>query len=605
MRAISSGLCAVLAIATTTFAAEPDAEVIEAGKRSTAMVVIRNARSNGTAFCIHNGEYFLTNFRVVGREKSCELIVFPGQPDQKRVPATIERVDEASDLALIRVEPALPVPSLALKQTVSVTEAQDLVAFSYPVGSPLGDDKGAPPSISVFVGRVTAIRRMDGVPESIEFDAKIDPRHTGCLVLNSQGAVIGIVRRKAAGMQIVPVEKLQEFLREPLIAVRFPPLLDEGELAKFDLEIVPILAPLAEAQVELELGETGHQTQTVPLSSSDGSHYQAALIAVPRIEDRAEVQIRAEFGDQGLLAGTMSNTEVRIDGQSVPLSTIRRIEQVTDAWNVTLRDRGRKTVTRLTGLQGEVRLDGVAVEADLSRARMMTVDANESPTIDYVVRVTDSGMSLAERSGQIPIHGRRPRPKAPAESGLPALENWAFLGESVALPDYFTSTSPLKRTPDRGVRILDENGVIRGRDQDLLSRDFVFSAVIAFEPDDKIAYLGLGLGVRDRVNRLADSIYLRLHAPPFGDGLVGMQNGKIGHTDLGHLRRDGMHSVRIEKQADSLTFYVDPGNNGPSDDDLNVTYPNIRQLAPYLVSGNCGVFFSGSGTLVKARMEMK
>ncbi|QDT53977.1 Putative serine protease HhoA precursor [Caulifigura coniformis] len=605
-RVISTALLGVLSVATLAVAAEPVAEVLDACKRSTAMVVVRNGRSNGTAFCIHNGEYFLTNFRAVGREKACELIVFPGQPDQKRVSATIERIDEESDLALLRIEPALTVPSLALQQVAAVKEAEELVALSYPAGTPSGADKGATPSISVFVGRATAIRRTDGVIDSIDFDARIDPRNAGCPVLNSQGEVVGIIRRKASGAEIVAVSKLQKFLKEPLIAVRFPPVLDEGESAKFALEFVPILASPGNAQVELELGEADHEKQKAALRSDDGRHYEATLIAVPRIEDRREVQIRAEFGDNGLLAGMIANAELRIDGQPFRLSLIRRIERTAEGWDVVLRDRSRKSTTQLTGLPGEIRLDGVAVATDLSRAGIVTIDALESPTVDYAVRVTDAGKEFVERSGQIPIHGRRPRARTPAESVPPSLESWAFLGENLTLPEYFTSTSPLKRTPDRGVRILDEGGVIQGRDQDLLSRNFEFNAVIAFQPDDKIAYLGLGPGLKDRsYNGLTDSIYLRLHAPTFANGLVGMQNWNKGQTTLGHLGSQTMHAVRIEKLGDSLTFSVDPGNDGPSDDDLNVTYPSLSQLAPYLTAGKCGVFFSGTGTLVKARMELK
>ena len=71
---------------------------------------------------------------------------------------------------------------------------------------------------------------------------------------------------------------------------------------------------------------------------------------------------------------------------------------------------------------------------------------------------------------------------------------------------------------------------------------------------------------------------------------------------MGHVKHVGTHLVRIIKEGESVTFHVDPDNDGPTDDDLELTVPNIKALAPFLNSKNSNLFFKGGGTFLSARM---
>ena len=177
------------------------------------------------------------------------------------------------------------------------------------------------------------------------------------------------------------------------------------------------------------------------------------------------------------------------------------------------------------------------------------------------------------------------------------------LGRSRRLPKFLTTQARLKRTKDGGVRILG-GGPVQTRDRTFLNKDFTFEVLVSFEHDDTIAYIGLGAGKKDRsYNALTDSIYMRFHPPHAASGMVDVESWKKGRTGLqGGVTHKGRHMVRIIKEEDSVTFQVDPDNDGPTDDDLELTVPDIRELAPYLHSKNCNLFFGGGGTYHNVRL---
>jgi TolB-like protein len=182
------------------------------------------------------------------------------------------------------------------------------------------------------------------------------------------------------------------------------------------------------------------------------------------------------------------------------------------------------------------------------------------------------------------------------------------LGASRALPAFLTTDGRYARTEDRGIRLqgfdartVDGIQTVTTRKSDYLTKDFTFEVLLTFGPGDRIAYIGLGPGKPDRsYNGLTDSIYLRFHAPDLAEGLVDVTGFRKGHDNMGKVNHGGTHMVRIIKEGDSVTFTVDPENDGPSDDDLELTIPNIREYAPFFNSKNMPLFFGGSGTYLEA-----
>lgn len=198
---------------------------------------------------------------------------------------------------------------------------------------------------------------------------------------------------------------------------------------------------------------------------------------------------------------------------------------------------------------------------------------------------------------------------APQSSG--ALEG---LGKSRSLPKFLTTSSALKRTPEGGVRLQGDasrgesngGGVILTRQRDFINHDFIFEVLVSFEKDDSIAYVGIGPGqsINSR-SQLDDSIYLRLHSPSFGKGEVNVLNVVDGgKTILGQVPQAGSHLLRLVKEGDALSLIVDPENDGPTDDDLELVIPDIKTFSPKLNSKNSYLFICGSGTFHAARLTV-
>ncbi|OAI52665.1 hypothetical protein AYO47_01090 [Planctomyces sp. SCGC AG-212-M04] len=551
----------------------------------------------------------LVTEHVVGRAESCELVLQPGTSAEKKVTASIVRADRKSDLALLKTTAPVDIPALAFERTSDLKEADQLATFGYPLGIALSLEKNRAPSVSVHLGRVTAIRRIDGVPEAIQLDAQVNPGNSGGPVLNTQGLVVGVVQSKIVGTGLnfaIPVARAEQFVKAPTIALEFPKVLGEGEAAEYAVEVTSILQKLEQPEVEIEVpAETGG-TRTEPLPSKNGKRFTNRLTLVTKPSELPRVGLDARYGSDGLIRGTAPNVRISVADQTVPLSEVTTIERQGAQFKLTLR--GGKTVNgpEIKGLPDSVQIDQFSVPVNLAKAASIAIRIQFADAVRYTVRVKDGGELVAEETGRIPIQGRLPQsePTPPPPTGPSG--DWAKLGEYPALPPYLTTNGSLKRTQDKGVRFVEPRTAIQSVDRTLLSKDFVFEALVTFEFDDKIAYLGIGPGLEDRsYNGLTDSLYLRLHPHTFGDGLVGMQNWNRGTTSLGKIDHPGIHRVRVEKQGDAVTFHVDPDNDGPSADDIEVSYPNVRALAPYLTAKNSGVFLSGSGTFLSTRLEIR
>jgi len=591
-------------------AADIPPEVIQNGKDATAFVVIQNGRAFGSAFCIDSAGYFLTNEHVVAKEKNCELVLQAATPSERRVVGQVVRLDPKSDLALIKTAKPVAIPTLGFDRSDTLSEADSLATFGFPLGTALSLERSKAPSISVHLGRVTAIRRIDGLPESIQLDAQLNPGNSGGPVLNSRGLIVGVVRAKVEGTGLnlaIPMRHVETFLQAPVVSTEFPKVVTEGEAADFTVHLTSFFRPLEQPVVEIETSSAVGDKTVSRLQATDQRTHTANLITARSSNDAARVGVEASFGAAASVRATAPNTRITIGSDSVALGEVSTVERSGGESRVVLRDGRRLTADSITGLPTELRLNDVSLQMDLSKADRVAIELNEQPSVDYTLRVKDGDETVAEQSGQIPIHGRKAAPpRRPSTPASTPAGSWAKLGESPALPSYLMVNAPLRRTSEQGVRLLEEEGAIQSVDRTLLTRDFVFEALVTFEPDDRIAYLGLGPGLKDRsYNGLTDSLYLRLHAHTLGDGLVGMQNWNRGTATLGKISHPGIHRVSIEKQGDAVTFLVDPDNDGPSADDLQVTYTNLRTLAPYLTAKNCGLFLSGSGTFLSTRLEVR
>ena len=156
------------------------------------------------------------------------------------------------------------------------------------------------------------------------------------------------------------------------------------------------------------------------------------------------------------------------------------------------------------------------------------------------------------------------------------------------IPNFLTTTSRFSQTPKKGV-LISGDGMMQTKDSNFLDRDFTLEVVVDSSVGRGITNIGMGQ---------KNSVLIRLHALKQGNG-----EGEVRLNEelLGHITTAGANRVVITKMGDTVTFKIDVGNDGPTDDDIETTISDIRTYAPLfhsknvpLLLGGCGEFFSVS-----------
>jgi serine protease Do len=169
-------------------------------------------RGLASGFVIAADGLILTNAHVI--EGVARIEVDLGE-DEERLPARVVGKDDASDLALLRVDAGRPLPVLPLGDSDALHIADWLLVIGNPFGL----------SHSVTVGVVSHLGRGDVAPagrdgfyDFIQTDASINPGNSGGPVLNARGEVIGIATAvNATGQGIafaVPINMAKEILAQ-------------------------------------------------------------------------------------------------------------------------------------------------------------------------------------------------------------------------------------------------------------------------------------------------------------------------------------------------------------------------------------------------------
>ena len=141
-------------------------------------------QASGSGIIIDEKGYIVTNNHVVEEAQRLDVIYADGSKKE----ATLVGADKYSDLAVIKVDGAVPAMA-ELGDSSTLQPGEPVTA----IGSPLGDFKG-----TVTVGVVSALdRRLDTgqgymMENLIQTDAAINPGNSGGPLINALGQVIGI-----------------------------------------------------------------------------------------------------------------------------------------------------------------------------------------------------------------------------------------------------------------------------------------------------------------------------------------------------------------------------------------------------------------------------
>jgi serine protease Do len=162
-------------------------------------------RGAGTGFIIDGDGYILTNHHVV--EGADRILVRLTDGRQLRA----ERVgsDPDTDIALLRVDAAQPLPSAPLGDSDALRVGEWVLA----IGNPLAYEHTVTVGVVSFIGRKLFDRSLD---RYIQTDAAINFGNSGGPLINAQGEVIGInsaISSRASNIGFaVPINQAKEIL---------------------------------------------------------------------------------------------------------------------------------------------------------------------------------------------------------------------------------------------------------------------------------------------------------------------------------------------------------------------------------------------------------
>ncbi len=132
--------------------------------------------SSGTGCIINKSGIILTSSHVVDNSSYIEVTTSKGETYKaERIPSDYKN----GDLALLRIKPLNPLPTIKLGDSSLVKVGQKVLA----IGNPFG-----------FNGTLTTgiVSRIDYEKNKIQTDAAINPGSSGGPILNASGEVIGI-----------------------------------------------------------------------------------------------------------------------------------------------------------------------------------------------------------------------------------------------------------------------------------------------------------------------------------------------------------------------------------------------------------------------------
>ncbi len=132
--------------------------------------------SSGTGSVIESNGLILTSSHVIDGAKTIEITTAKGEVYK----ATLSSIlGKNNDLALLKIKPKSPLPTIALGDSSNVKVGQKVLA----IGNPFG-----------FNGTLTTgiVSRIDYSRNKIQTDAAINPGSSGGPIVNTSGEVIGI-----------------------------------------------------------------------------------------------------------------------------------------------------------------------------------------------------------------------------------------------------------------------------------------------------------------------------------------------------------------------------------------------------------------------------
>jgi Do/DeqQ family serine protease len=199
----------------------------------------RRAQSLGSGVVVSSDGYVLTNNHVIGDPRAEVSVVLA---DKRELRAKVVGVDEATDLALLKVE-ARNLPTLPWGDSSQLKIAEWVLA----IGNPFGVL-----SQTVTLGIVSATgRRLEGrlatYEDFIQTDAAINRGNSGGALINARGELVGVntaIFSETGGYQGIGFSVPSNLARHVMQELRDHGTVRRGTIQ--DIELYPLTSRLAE-----------------------------------------------------------------------------------------------------------------------------------------------------------------------------------------------------------------------------------------------------------------------------------------------------------------------------------------------------------------------
>src|SRR5712692_4900390 len=138
----------------------------------------------GSGVIIDKRGYILTNNHVIEESERLRITLSDGRIFNGKVVGA----DEATDLAVVKIEPKEDIPVATLGDSDKLKMGQIVIA----VGNPFGLTGGPTVTSGIVSSLNRSIQTQTGVLDLIQTDAAINPGNSGGPLVNTAGAVIAI-----------------------------------------------------------------------------------------------------------------------------------------------------------------------------------------------------------------------------------------------------------------------------------------------------------------------------------------------------------------------------------------------------------------------------
>jgi len=368
------------------------------------------ARASGSGVIVDPAGYILTNNHVI--EDAAEISV--RLSDARKFTARLVGRDPKTDLAVLKVEAAAPLPAAELGDSDHLRVGQWAIA----IGNPFGLDR------TVTVGIVSATARTRvGVAtyESfIQTDASINPGNSGGPLLNLDGQVIGInTAIVASGQGIgfsIPVNMAREVMQQLItrghvvrgwLGIVIQDLTDDlatsfGVTARAGVLVTDVMkagpaetAGLRSGDVITELAD-GKITEVPDLQKRVAAHAPGESVTLTVVRDRKPMAVRITLGEmpseEALVVATGADASWGLSVETVGPALAGRLDIVRGVVVTEVVPEGpaAKAGLRVGDVVLNVNREAVADVASF-RQLLAVVKPGESVRL-YVHRTTEGGV---------------------------------------------------------------------------------------------------------------------------------------------------------------------------------------------------------------------